>query len=68
MTFEDIEDEFVCVSDSDLKISISKNEDGPWTLLEDQDELYTLPILVLLQRFQNYNYFQLRYFKAVKRS
>ena len=53
-TFEKLESQFLCNTDSLLEISLAKNEEGPWTTLEDSSiggsDMYQASIGLILQQ------------------
>lgn len=53
-TFEKLESQFLCQPDAVFEISLSKNEEGPWTKLDDDStggvDLYQAPIGAIVQQ------------------
>lgn len=49
-SLEKLQCQYLCHENGLMEISLAKKEEGPWTTLEDDEDMYALPIGVILKQ------------------
>lgn len=58
-TFDDIESMYACTGNSTMTMSVANNETGPWTEVENTDDMFGTPVSAMLDTF-GYHFFKVQ--------